>query len=302
LAHFCLGEKDLARFSDGALVNTDDKLLLEFHAPRTLYEATAPIIREILENVRTEFMPPITGLSGQLSSQPQILAEIGDVYLGMEKAKEARGFFELALKADASNAKALVGMGRMAGNDKKWTLANGYFSKVKSAEGLAYWGRTLHLAGDNAEGVKKLAEATTLPEAKWEHFFWYAQALGESGDKKAMLEAFGKALNLEPDNLTIQLAYGKALAAVDAKASAAYLEEVRQKYPTYYPLYSDLRDAYGATGNLSSAIDIYLSYVKNNPYSVNAWLNLQRLYGRAGDQARSDRAGERAYALDPFGS
>ncbi len=59
--YFMLSEQDVARFSDGAGLNTDDRLPLEFSAPRALYLETGGQNRDLLRKFKTKEFPTVVG-------------------------------------------------------------------------------------------------------------------------------------------------------------------------------------------------------------------------------------------------
>ena len=60
LGYFVLGEGDTARYARGADVNTDDRLSLEFSAPRALYLDTHAENARALRRFRTTSLPEVT--------------------------------------------------------------------------------------------------------------------------------------------------------------------------------------------------------------------------------------------------
>jgi spermidine synthase len=69
LGYFVLGPEDAARYAQGAAVNTDDWLALEFSAPRSLYLDTHAENGRVLRSFSTAAVPEVT---------PGSLAELGD--------------------------------------------------------------------------------------------------------------------------------------------------------------------------------------------------------------------------------
>ena len=60
LGYFVLGPEDAARYARGAAVNTDDRLALEFSAPRALYLDTHAENGRMLRRFRTADLPEVT--------------------------------------------------------------------------------------------------------------------------------------------------------------------------------------------------------------------------------------------------
>src|SRR5262249_8226944 len=80
LGFFLLGEEDTRRLSETAGLNTDDRLPLEFSAPRALYLDTTMSNYQLLRGFKTSELPLLTADSRNLLQQPDTRYWIGDAY------------------------------------------------------------------------------------------------------------------------------------------------------------------------------------------------------------------------------
>jgi spermidine synthase len=76
LGYFALGEGDTARYAQGAPVNTDDRLALEFSAPRALYLDTHAENSRALRRFATRELPEVTAASRAALEDPEVQAGI----------------------------------------------------------------------------------------------------------------------------------------------------------------------------------------------------------------------------------
>jgi len=147
LGLFALGETDTARLVEGATTNTDDRLPLEFSAPRALHLDTGRENREMLRRARTSLLPELApGSPGELERadthywiamgclwrdapddalihfgralalerdhRPALL-EASNVYLRLGRPDEALVFAQRALDRGPLRAKTLYLLGRI---------------------------------------------------------------------------------------------------------------------------------------------------------------------------------------------
>ena len=76
LGYFVLGAQDAARYAQGATVNTDDRLALEFSAPRALYLDTHVENGRMLRRFRTGNLPEVTPESLAGLENPDVRSSI----------------------------------------------------------------------------------------------------------------------------------------------------------------------------------------------------------------------------------
>jgi spermidine synthase len=77
LGYFLLGETEAARYSDGAALNTDDRLALEFSAPRALYLETTVETGRQIATFRVSDLPEVTPAGRAELERPDVRTWIG---------------------------------------------------------------------------------------------------------------------------------------------------------------------------------------------------------------------------------
>jgi len=100
LGYFTLGESDVARLAEGAGVNTDDRLPLEFSTPRTLYTDTMDQNWQLVRSFQTAELPQVTEESRAELKQADVRYWIGVSYLTRGLAGDALHHFRVALQLD----------------------------------------------------------------------------------------------------------------------------------------------------------------------------------------------------------
>jgi spermidine synthase len=109
LGFFMLRSDAVARLGEGAGLNTDDRLPLEFRAPRGLYvETTETNIAQVRRARSAELPDVVTGQGGELAGASARHA-IGRSYLRRRLPEDALAHFRTALAQDPTHAPSLLG-------------------------------------------------------------------------------------------------------------------------------------------------------------------------------------------------
>ena len=109
LGYFALDEADALRYTEHGRLNTDDRLPLEFSAPRSIYLNTVQQNWQLMKRFRRAGLPRVTSDSSAELDKPDVRYWIGATYLGYGVADEALSNFEHALRVDPRYFPALVG-------------------------------------------------------------------------------------------------------------------------------------------------------------------------------------------------
>ena len=113
LGFFALGETDTARFVEDAERNTDDRLTLEFSAPRALYLDTSRTNQEAIQKARTSLLPELApGSRGELE-RADVRYWIGMGCLGRNAMEDALAHFQRALELEPDHKPALLETSRV---------------------------------------------------------------------------------------------------------------------------------------------------------------------------------------------
>ena len=136
MSYFRLGEGDVRRYAEGAPLNTDDRLLLEFNAPKSLYlQGTSDKILQILRKQATEAF----SIEGSYDNA----VEMAEGYLAQEgEENRAREYFVKALEIKPDDARSLLGIGLAYFKERHYQKSLEMFNKallVKETPEALYW-------------------------------------------------------------------------------------------------------------------------------------------------------------------
>jgi spermidine synthase len=108
LGFFTLGETDTVRFVERAGTNTDDRLPLEFSAPRALYLDTGRQNQEAMRRARTSPLPELAPGTRDELERAEASYWIGVACLGRNALEDALAHFQRALEVERDHKPALL--------------------------------------------------------------------------------------------------------------------------------------------------------------------------------------------------
>ena len=103
-----LGDGDAGRLVAGAGLNTDDRLPLEFSAPRALYLDTAEPNWQMVQGFKTAALPDLTPASRRYLGDASVEAAIGAGYASRYVFADALAHLSRALQIDPDYRPALI--------------------------------------------------------------------------------------------------------------------------------------------------------------------------------------------------
>jgi len=109
LGYFMLDEQGTARFAEPAGLNTDDRLPLEFSAPRALYMDTTDRNWQSVRSFKVEELPAFTPGSRDELQRPEARYWIAAGYLNRNAWEDALHHFQRALQLDPGHTPSLLG-------------------------------------------------------------------------------------------------------------------------------------------------------------------------------------------------
>jgi spermidine synthase len=180
LADFYLDETDLAGLTESAGLNDDDRLPLEFSAPRSLYLATDARNEAALRKARRTRYPAMSGASRL--ERPEVQYHLARALLRKNKVPDALRSLGDALQQDPSYMPALLARGRMYG-----------------------------LLGEIDRAVRDLELARAVAPNAAEIHHTLGVLYGKQQRRDEAEAAFTRAVALAPDNATYRAALGAAI-------------------------------------------------------------------------------------------
>jgi spermidine synthase len=108
LGYFMLDERDAAQLAEGAGLNTDDRLPLEFSAPRALYVHTVERNWRLMRTLKVAEFPDVTPDSRRELDQPEARYWVGVTLLRRDALEDALSQFERALQLDPGHTASML--------------------------------------------------------------------------------------------------------------------------------------------------------------------------------------------------
>jgi tetratricopeptide (TPR) repeat protein len=246
---------------------------------------------------------PFPGVTDASEFQRNYLA-LGSVFFQREYFEQARMFFELALRDDASSAEALYGLGSVYLKHAKRAEARDYFERAVKAR--ASFPETLPNAWNNL-GLLETQEGRTEDAIPL-----FEQALKASPNNLIALDNLASAyrqqkrwdearrvldhaLSVSPDNPEANYSLGMVYAQTnDNQRAYEYLQRALQARPEYPEALNNLGVLYLHMARRDDAVKSFEECMRTAPEFDQAYLNLARVYALEGDR---DRAREVLQAL-----
>jgi len=253
-AYYLLDDAGVRRLAAGSALNTDDRTLLEYHAPQTLLASgLSGENQEMITEFRTAPLP--TNLE---PSEVQRALEAGSITaLDLKDSVTARMFLK-ALESQPDSATRRIAEGRFA-------LIQDDLSRAKSSFEVA-----LHLETDSPEAMH-----------------WLAVAEHESGDEASARDLVGQILKAHPrflPALTDEMQF-----AADRKdfrlSLIAQLNRMAVMPDPPASEYCRLGAIWMKLSNFTEAEPVLLRGISKDPYSYACHLELGELYRATGRTA-----------------
>ena len=167
LGYYMLGGTDVSRFVGDAPLNTDDRLRLEFSAPRALYLETSRANFRLMRSFRTADLPELSPEGLRAIDEPRARTVIGATGLWRKTLDDALDQFRRALELDPDYTPAIVGTAEVLLRQGNAKGGLGLAEKVIAREPLNV--NALYLAGlastaldDRIKGIAYLEQASAL--------------------------------------------------------------------------------------------------------------------------------------------
>lgn len=113
VADFLLNEEDTARYSQNALLNTDDLPILEFSAPESLYADTTDLNLRVIRAFKGDGSAPIARTAEDILRSPGFKRDLARALRAKEMLAEAVIQFDEAIRLDARDAASRLDRGRI---------------------------------------------------------------------------------------------------------------------------------------------------------------------------------------------
>ncbi len=183
---FMLNSADASRYADGARLNTDDRLPLEFSAPRALYSDTRVPNWMLMNKFKTAELPDLTLDSRRKIDSAPARYSIGMVYLGRQVLPYALAQFQKAQELDPTYTQAQVQAGRVS------------LRLDRPSEALALARKIIEREPRNVDALTIAGLASMAQNASAEAATFLQQAAALQPQNEEVRQALSKALQQPP--------------------------------------------------------------------------------------------------------
>ena len=337
LGMLLLNETDLASYTRGDLLHTDDRPRMEF--PWAVAEGMASEIVETLRRLRSHPTtilagPPGTTAWAALNQQYVAMGHViegqvrdwlsRDIPLALEAFKRARalvpgdanvGYFLAAAERDQQrlrtvDVRAIADVGQLmmkgrvelAGGRPESALAA--FQKVtelmpEATEAHAHLGQTLNQLDRHVEAVEAFERALKLAPDDVAALVGLASVRSRTGDLEGAQPLLERAISLQPDAAAAYVHLGAVLFQLgEEDAAFSASRTALQLDSTLVEAHSNLGMLYARRGDFERAEREFLAVTDAMPNAAEAHNNLALVYGRTGEVERAEEALRRAIAID----
>ncbi len=309
LSLFAGGPAELKRYAAGAAVQRDDRMALEFSAPRAIYNATADenatAIRALADKGARANVAVRRALE-QASSDDWTVA--GAMQLKAGAASAAYESLMNAVRLDSRNADALGQLSEAAAsahreNEERELLKSMAEAEPANAAVRAELSRLLAASGDMAAAAAVAAEAMRLAPDDPRPIEQFASVLADAGDgarlapvAEVLAARFPERPKARYYHATAQLLLGRVSTAVEeasALAAATPHDAAAQNL---------LGVACGTAGDRACALAAFTAALQADPRDATTYVNLGVFHLQGEDPAAAVESFSLAMALDPSSS
>jgi spermidine synthase len=305
LADFALREEDAARFSQQALLNTDDLPLLEFSAPDSLYANTLEMNRRLLKAYQRAELPPLVGLPEGLLRSAEFRRNLGEAFLAKEMWQDALVQFTEALRLDPRQAGSWLQRGRAHLRTNALLKALADFQAalrldprmVEAHDALAQLYRAQNM-WDLAE--EHLRKAAALRPQDAQHLGRLADLYRDSHRFSQAIPQYHAAIGLDPQNPRLWAGLGIAYQGAGRPDEAlAALRQARSRDPENGIVHYRIGMIHAAAGRFHDAAADFEAAALRDPLKPDPYLELGKLYALQGNTAKALEAYRHALRVDP---
>ena len=305
LADFLLTEGETARLTLGADLNDDDRLPLEFSAPKSLYRDTALTNYRMVRAFRAAELPRLAGRGAKHMDTPGARYDLGMAYLAKDMPAEAAVQLERAVASDPTHVPSLVALGRALLRLEQpvraiETLQTAARLDPRSAEVQATLARAWQAQRLTDRATDAATAAVRLAPDDAGHRLLLASLLEQQGKTAEAVEQYLAARERRPRDAQLLENLAGAYARLGRGADAVTtLEAALALRPEDPLLLARLGRAYLAVNQPVPAARVLAQSVASAPPTAQTYADLGLARLGSGDATGATTALEHAVALDP---
>jgi spermidine synthase len=294
LSDFYLDEDDLGRLVVGAELNTDDRLPLEFSAPRGLYETTEGLNLQMLRQSKKSKYPDLSGVSQEELERLPVQYDLALSFIEKGLLVEAMEHLKAVLAKDPQFVPALIQSGRIKMQSARSLEAMEDFlaalkSDPRSSEAHYQLGLLYLMQNKTEVGIQSIQKAVAIdPDNQTYHLelatdFKNAKRYDEAADEYRSVLALGATLIMRK----------KAADAVVVLEQAIVID------PKDHRLYFQLGQAYLLLKQMEEARRVFEMAIRLEPGDADPYLGLGKAWIALGEHRKAIVNFKKATDINP---
>lgn len=305
LSLFAGGPAEVARYADGAAIQTDDRMALEFTAPGSIYGASTSANARMIGELTNGARFPAAVAAAVHGADAKRLDARGAMDLKAESYATAYDYFRKAVTLDGRDAEALRGASDAAAGlnrqkeHRAWLDALAKSSPDNAAARVEL-SRVRAAAGDFEAAIAAANEARHLDPSDRRAAEQLASVFADMGDPARLAPVADLLASRYPDREDGMYYRATALLLSGRGADAATLaRRVVAANAGSARAQNLLGAACASTGQRECAEAAFTESIRLNPRESSTYINLGLLYLQTARPARAADAFAEALSLDP---
>jgi Flp pilus assembly protein TadD len=303
LSLFAGGPDEILRYGEGALIQTDDRMALEFSAPRGIYGRMA---NENSVGIRALTTRPIPVVQTAFDSATDVdWTTRGTMELRSSAYEAAYDAFKRASSMNAYNAEALNGLSRAAAETRKLDEAKAWMEATAKAQPSNVpirleLSRLLASMGDFDGAATHANDALKIAPDDAASGEQLASVLTDAGDGERLLQLAQALLARYPErpDAKYYMASARFLNG-DTRAAVDEARKLVAQHPDHARGHNLLGAACATEGDRDCARTAFAKAIELNPRDASTYVNLGMLLIQSGDSAGASKYFAEALTIDP---
>jgi spermidine synthase len=305
LSLFAGGRTELARYGDGAAIQTDDRMALEFTAPGSIYGRSTNANTTTIAALTADARLPAVVAAAMHAADTHSWTARGAMALKAEAYTAAYDSFRRAVALDDRNAAALRGASDAAAGANRQADLRTWLEGLASAARAngtvrLELSRVRAAAGDFEGAIAAASEAGRLDPADPKPAEQLASVFADMGDAERLEPLAGALIARYPEREEGRYYQAAALLLRGRPAEAA---DVARRLLAIDPQHAKAQNLLGAacasTGQRECAEAAFAASIRLNPREPSSYVNLGLLYLESANAASAADSFTEALALDP---
>jgi len=299
-----LDEEGVGRLVAGSLINTDNRPILEFSVPRSLYLYINISNHNMLMSYKTEEFPKMRNFDQQrVASRASFWYHMGVAYDHKIMPDEACRHYEKAISVDKGFAPAYVGLALNLYKGEKVLRAVKNLEKAialdpSGADAYYNLAQIYHSQELPDEAISNYESAIKVSPQPWRYQQKLADLLVEYRDYSAAIRQYEAALKGRVNKPRILYRMAKAYRAAGMIDNAiGRIQEAIAIDPSSASLYEELGDLHKAQKEYEKAASAYKKLIELESDSGLAHLKLSYVYRLQGDLSSFRKEARKAVEL-----